>query len=235
MKFFSIVLSLCLHLIVIVLLVHFTCVSQKHVSKEEKLYKVSLVSLHEKKVRKVTYVKKKPTKRTKSVPKKVTKKKEIVTKTVPEKKSEKKKEMVLLEKVREEIHSKKIEEMREKEIEKRKSTMREELQGEGEKQEKVGSYKDLLKSIIEENWFLNKAFIEEKNLKTMVTIKLSDSGDVSEKKLEESSGNDYFDRTVMNAISYSNPLPSVPIDLRENHGLHVELYFTLEEYEKLHN
>jgi len=227
MKFFSIILSLCLHLIVILLLVHFTCVSQKHALKEEKLYKVSLVSLQEKKARKVAYIKRKPTKKTKRIPNKVTKKREA--KTVPQRK----KKMASLEKVGEEMYSKKIEEMREKELEKRKSAMREKLQGEEEKQEKVG-YEGLLKSIIEKNWFLNKAFIGRGDFITVVEVVMSNSGDIIKTKVVKSSGDDYFDRTVMNAIDRSN-LPEVPMNLRENHCLHVELYFALKDYEKLHN
>ncbi len=231
MKFFSVFLSLCLHLIVILLLVHFTGVPQRRAEKE-KLYMVSLVSLQEKKA-KTVHIKRKPGKKTKSIPKEVTGKKEVVRKPVVEKEDVKKKEMALLEKVRERIYSKRIEEMREEEIEKKKSAMRERLQGEEEKQEKV-SYESLLKSIIEKNWFLNKAFITRGNFKTVVEVIVSNSGDIIKTKVIKSSGDDYFDGTVINAIVRSH-LPEVPMHLRENHCLRVELYFTLEEYEELHS
>ena len=200
MKFFSIVLSLCLHLIVILLLVHFIGVSQKHASKEEKLYKVSLVLLQEKKARKATYVKRRPTKKTKSVPKKVTKKKEIVAKTVPEKKSEEQEKVALPEKAKEEMYSKSMEEIikkrmegkkaawrrkikeeekeMEREEERKKEEKREKIENEQKKQEEYDNCRESLQLFIERHWFLNLAFIEKQNLKATVRIIVTNNGEI---------------------------------------------------------
>ncbi|MEA1994676.1 MAG: energy transducer TonB [Campylobacterota bacterium] len=247
MKFFSIVLSLCLHLIVVLLLVHFTCVSQKHTSKEEKLYKVNLVSLQEKKARKVAYVKRKPTKKTKSVPKKVVKKKEIVAKTVPEKSEEKKKPVSsedALEGVGEKMHSEKIDEMKEKEIKERISDIRkkfeeeekeqEKIENEQKRQEEYGSYEKRLEDFIKLS--LNPAFIEKQNLKTEVKIVVDSSGNIVEMEIINSSGDEYFDNMVRDAISRSDPLLKPPaILLIGKHYLDMNLEFDPKKYEKLHN
>ena len=256
MKFFSIVLSLCLHLIVILLLVHFTCVSQKHVSKEEKLYKVNLVSLQEKKVRKVAYVKRKPTKKTKSIPKKAIKKKEIVAKPVPEKKVEEEKKVALPEKAKKEMYSESVEETinkrlkgriaamkgkfeeeekeMEQEKERKKEKEQEKIENEQKRQEEYGSYKELLKTSITKNCFLNEALIE-KGLEIIVKITISNNGDIIEAVIKKPSGNKYFDKITMDAINRSDPLPDVPMNLRTNHCFNIELTFNPEKYEEPHN
>lgn len=254
MKFFSIVLSLCLHLIVILLLVHFTCVSQKHTSKEEKLYKVSLVSLQEKKARKATYVKRRPTKKTKSVPKKTTKEKEIVAKPVPEKKSEEQKKVALPEKAKEEMYSKSMEEIikkrmegkkaawrrkikeeekeMEREEERKKEEKREKIENEQKKQEEYDNCRESLQLFIEKHWFLNLAFIEKQNLKATVRIIVTNNGEIIKPTIRKSSGNKYFDDMALDAIKRSNPLPETLINLKDNTYLVV---FDLKDYEKLHN
>ena len=254
MKFFSIVLSLCLHLIVILLLVHFTCVSQKHTSKEEKLYKVSLVSLQEKKARKVVHVKRRPTKKTKSVPKKVTKKKEIVAKTVLEKKSKEQKKVALPEKAKEEMYSKSMEEIikkrmegkkaawkrkfeeeekeMEQEKERKKEEEREKVENEQKKQEEYDDCRESLQFFIERHWFLNLAFIEKQNLKATVRIIVTNNGEIIKPTIRKSSGNKYFDDMALDAIERSNPLPKTLINLKDNTYLVV---FDLKDYEEPHN
>jgi TonB family protein len=143
------------------------------------------------------------------------------------------------------MYSKKIEEKREKEIEEKKTAMRRKVQeGEGKqkrveneekRQEKYGSYKELLKTSITKKWFLNPAFIEKQNLKAEVEIVIDNDGNINTKKVKSSSSNKHFDEMVIDAISRSNPLPAVPPDLRENHYLDIKLEFTLEDYEKLHD
>ncbi len=247
MKFFSIVLSLCLHLIVILLLVHFIGVSQKHVSKEEKLYKVSLVSLQEKKARKIAYVKRGPRKKTKSIPKEATKKKEIAAKTVPEKSEKKKKPASLPEKVLEEVrekrHFKKINEMREKELEgkmaaitrkiKEEEKEQEKIENEKKRQEEYDNYEEKLNGFIKLS--LNPAFIEKQNLKTTVEVVIDNNGEIIKATMEESSGNVYFDKMVMDAVSRFDPLPKPPANLLIGNYLDMKLEFNPEKYEELHN
>ena len=219
------------------------------------MYKVNLVSLQEKKVRKVAYVKRKPTKKTKSIPKKAIKKKEIVAKPVPEKKVEEEKKVALPEKAKKEMYSESVEETinkrlkgriaamkgkfeeeekeMEQEKERKKEKEQEKIENEKKRQEEYDNYEEKLKDFIELS--LNPAFIEKQNLKTTVEMIETNNGEIIKATMEKSSGNEYFDNTVMDAISRSNPLRAVPPDLRENHYLDIELEFTLKEYEKLHN
>ena len=76
-------------------------------------------------------------------------------------------------------------------------------------------YKMSVKTAVENNWFvINKALIKSMdNPKVIVTIKLNERGQIVSRKLERSSGNSYYDNSVLRAIDKSDPLPPPPESL----------------------
>ncbi len=50
-------------------------------------------------------------------------------------------------------------------------------------------------------------------LEAVVSFKIKRDGNIEQLKLESSSGNKFFDRSVMNAISKAAPLPRPPYEI----------------------
>ena len=72
---------------------------------------------------------------------------------------------------------------------------------------KFPPYLAIIREKIEQNWNPPPS---TKNVKVKVLFKILRSGSVGETKLEESSGNFYFDQAAMRAILLSNPFPPLP-------------------------
>jgi TolA protein len=72
---------------------------------------------------------------------------------------------------------------------------------------KFPPYLAIIREKIEQNWNPPPS---SKNVKVKVLFKILRSGGVGETKLEESSGNFYFDQAAMRAILLSNPFPPLP-------------------------
>ncbi len=74
-----------------------------------------------------------------------------------------------------------------------------------------------LRAILSENWHvINKAVIRQlKDPSVMVTIKINKDGYIINRKLEKSSSNSYYDRSVIRAIDKSEPFPPPPAKLVE--------------------
>ena len=97
-------------------------------------------------------------------------------------------------------------------------------------QQKALSYADEIAQIIHSNWGVEKSLIKDKNYVAKVYIKLDFRGDLIYKKIVGSSGNAYFDGTIMEAIEKSAPFPKPPPEILDN-GF-VELVITFKSEEK---
>ena len=64
---------------------------------------------------------------------------------------------------------------------------------------------------IKGNWILPKGLIgSEDVLEAALSVRIRRNGDVEDIKFERSSGNIYFDKSVLRAIEKASPLPSLP-------------------------
>ncbi len=76
------------------------------------------------------------------------------------------------------------------------------------------AYFGQVKSKIKASWLPPPGVAaSEKDLKTVVRIRISTTGVIEDHRIEKSSGNIYYDESVLRAIRKANPLPSPPQDL----------------------
>lgn len=75
------------------------------------------------------------------------------------------------------------------------------------------SYFDKLKPIMKKNWETGK-FKKQEFLSTSVSVTLNYNGEISSKVVTQSSGSKTFDESVLDAISKSAPLASLPYGYR---------------------
>jgi len=67
---------------------------------------------------------------------------------------------------------------------------------------------------------------ERGGLKVTVTLYVAPNGRVLKKSVQQSSGNELFDRAVLRAIEQSSPLPPPPAELKEqvqSEGVDIEI------------
>ena len=170
-----------------------------------------------KKVSKKRKVKKKP--KPLPVKKKPTKKLEKKKKEEPKvaKKEEKSKDEEFQEEVAQEIE--KNEELNETEDQKRKGNQISEGADEGsneiseEQLEEINIYASQVESLIRSSWNLPKYLIEL-DLEAQIEIKISDLGQITFIKLNQSSGNEVFDSHVLKAVESVAPYPIPPFSIQ---------------------
>lgn len=76
------------------------------------------------------------------------------------------------------------------------------------------SYSQSIKSIIRSNWALPN-YLKNKNLSTIIDLRIDASGYVISKEIYRSSGNTTFDDLVISTIERSNPLPKPPDEVSQ--------------------
>ncbi len=136
--------------------------------------------------------------------------------------------------LKEKIKQERLEKIRQKMIEKKIAALKKQIANkieEGKKKEEVAySYIQLIKNIIYSNWGVEKSLLNNNRYTTDVDIRLDFRGNLIYIKMVRSSGNAYFDGTIMEAIKNSEPFPKPPSDILEN-GF-VEFIITFDSEEK---
>jgi TonB family protein len=84
-------------------------------------------------------------------------------------------------------------------------------------------YLALVKKEIDKRWIAPPVL--ESNPSVIVTFHIDKSGEISRVRIEQGSGNLYYDQAILRAIHQSNPLPTFPPDLRESF-LDIKFRFT---------
>jgi colicin import membrane protein len=89
-----------------------------------------------------------------------------------------------------------------------------------------GVYKSQIKDQIEKNWaFSEQLFRGQRNLETIVVIRILPSGEIQDIWIDKKSGNQYLDESAIRAIKKSNPLPPREFGL---YNYEVKIRFTPE-------
>jgi TonB family protein len=139
-----------------------------------------------------------------------------------------------IEQLKKKIKQEEIEKLREQMIQQKIAALKKEIANrveEGKKKEEIAySYIQLIKNIIYSNWGVEKSLLNNNRYTTDVDIRLDFRGDLIYIKIVRSSGNAYFDGTIMEAIKNSAPFPKPPTQILEN-GF-VEFIITFDSEEK---
>lgn len=81
--------------------------------------------------------------------------------------------------------------------------------GVGNQDKLFSDYLSVVQGIIHSNWFVDQSLLPNSKLIAKVKILISQNGKISDASILKSSGNPYYDRTVISAIN-SSTLPPVP-------------------------
>ncbi|MGB9755277.1 MAG: TonB family protein [Desulfurella sp.] len=101
--------------------------------------------------------------------------------------------------------------------------------GVGNQDKLFSDYLSVVQGIIHSNWFVDQNLLPNNKLVTRVKITISSNGKIIGTSIVKSSGNLYFDRTVINAIN-SSTLPPVPQRYLNTHNtLDLILNFFIRE------
>jgi colicin import membrane protein len=63
---------------------------------------------------------------------------------------------------------------------------------------------------VKQNWTMPQTLIPEKNITTIIAVRISRSGALEYADFEKRSGNRYFDESALRAVKKSNPFPPLP-------------------------
>jgi colicin import membrane protein len=86
------------------------------------------------------------------------------------------------------------------------------------------AYYDRIHAEIRSFWVLPEGVTSRVSLITVVRIRIAPNGEIEQFWIEERSGNDYYDQSVLRAIRKANPLPSLPDEMSDT-SLEVGLNF----------
>jgi len=115
-------------------------------------------------------------------------------------------EKVMLQQIKERLLEEKIKALKEHILTQREAQER-------FSQKLASSYVSLIKSIIYKNWGVEKSIIKNNVFIAKVEIKLDYRGNLINLYMIKSSGNAYFDGTVIDAIKSSEPFPPPPKEI----------------------
>lgn len=87
-------------------------------------------------------------------------------------------------------------------------------------------YFAIIREAIDKHWANPNVLINNK--KVIITFHVEKSGEISRVHVEQSSGNSYYDSTILGAIYKANPLPKFPSDLQKSF-LDIKFLFTMPE------
>jgi TonB family protein len=87
-------------------------------------------------------------------------------------------------------------------------------------------YFAIIREAINKHWVNPNVPI--KNKKVIITFHVEKTGEISRVHVEQSSGNTYYDSTILGAINKANPLPKFPSDLQKSF-LNIKFLFTMAE------
>jgi colicin import membrane protein len=74
----------------------------------------------------------------------------------------------------------------------------------------TNEYIGVVWSRIKQSWTMPQALMPEKNITTIIAVKISRSGALEYADFEKRSGNRYFDESALRAVKKSNPFPPLP-------------------------
>ena len=89
-------------------------------------------------------------------------------------------------------------------------------------------YLALVKARIDQLWIAPQVTVEDKDLQAVLQFRILRSGEVTNLKIEQGSGNAYYDSAAQRAVQGADPLPSFPSEITETY-LDVHFSFSLEE------
>ncbi len=71
-------------------------------------------------------------------------------------------------------------------------------------------------SRVKQNWTMPQTLMPEKNITTIIDVRISRSGALGYTGFEKRSGNSYFDESALRAVKKSSPFPPLPQWVMEN-------------------
>jgi TonB family protein len=80
----------------------------------------------------------------------------------------------------------------------------------------ANEYIEAVWSRVKQNWAIPQSLLPEKNITTIVDVKISRSGALQYAGFEKRSGNRYFDDSALRAVKKSSPFPPLPYWVRDN-------------------
>jgi colicin import membrane protein len=80
----------------------------------------------------------------------------------------------------------------------------------------ANEYIEAVWSKVKQNWTIPQSLLPEKNITTIVEVKIARSGALQYANFEKRSGNRYFDDSALRAVKKSSPFPPLPYWVRDN-------------------
>lgn len=80
----------------------------------------------------------------------------------------------------------------------------------------ANEYIEAVWSKVKQNWTVPQSLLPEKNITTIIDVKISRSGALQYAGFEKRSGNRYFDESALRAVKKASPFPPLPYWVREN-------------------
>ena len=72
-------------------------------------------------------------------------------------------------------------------------------------------------SRVKQNWSIPQSLLPEKNITTIIDVRIARTGALLYAGFEKRSGNRYFDDSALRAVKKSSPFPALPHWVRDNH------------------
>ncbi|AEA33956.1 energy transducer TonB [Hippea maritima] len=235
MKFVSIFFSILVHLLFVVAFILFNK-SHALFVKQAPIYTVNILQIKNEKPKQNKTTKKTSNvivKKPKHKLKPKMKPKKLKPKPKPKNKIVKKIDVeTKIKKLQEQV---KVEELREKLLRRKIETLKKHLASQQEAQKSYkkalsAGYVNIIQSSIYNNWGVSKDVIDDNVFITTVKIKLDYKGNLINLRILKSSGNAYFDGTVIDAIRSSEPFTPPPKEILSD-GV-VEFIITFDSREK---
>lgn len=80
----------------------------------------------------------------------------------------------------------------------------------------ANEYIEAVWSRVKQNWTIPQSLLPEKNITTIVEVKIARSGALQFAGFEKRSGNRYFDDSALRAVKKSSPFPPLPYWVRDS-------------------
>lgn len=80
----------------------------------------------------------------------------------------------------------------------------------------VNEYIESVWARVKQNWTIPQSLLPEKNITTIVDVKIARNGALQYAGFEKRSGNRYFDDSALRAVKKSSPFPPLPYWVRDN-------------------
>ena len=80
----------------------------------------------------------------------------------------------------------------------------------------TNEYIETVWSRVKQNWTIPQSLLPEKNITTIIEVKISRSGALQYAGFETRSGNRYFDDSALRAVKKSSPFPPLPYWVRDS-------------------